>query len=450
MKTTLTFVLVAFAGFGLAAHSQAVAQEATMPYDPAYAAEVIRPGSVAQQPNPAPGNFQAQAPGATAQPVAQNHATGGDPLIDNGLWEGAPAELGCSICGDGNCAPAEWYTEQDVRILNRSRAGRAVISTDYNESDAAYEILNTHSVTPDISAAYGLTIGHHFARDTRNNDHFVEFSFWGLNDWSDSATVYGHRMTDTTTSPDTTHGSLNSMYYYVPGGSSLLGFNNADMQRIEYTSATNNFEVNGRFTSRNRADRLVLDPSGRWRKECRPGMHMTYLYGVRYLQINEGFRFHSESEIDTLDDDDVVTSEKHYTGDYDISTHNNLIGLQVGAEMMFHKCRWAWGVRSKIGPYVNFSDQVSDITSGRALDPGYIRRIAGSKHTASLIGEVGFETTYKFRPNLVGRAGYDFMWVTGVATAPGQLQFQPEPVNTVNSGSLAFFQGVTLGLEWLW
>lgn len=425
-----------------------------MPYDPAYsAAEIIQPGLVTQQPNPAPGNPQAQAPGAMAQPVAQSHATGGDPLIDNGLWEGAPAELGCSICGDGNCAPAEWYTEQNVRILNRSRPGRASMAYDlaygYDALGNLREVMNTHSVTPDISATYGMTIGHHFARDTHNNDHFVEFSFWGMNNWTDSATVHGTRLSSSGASSTTTYGSLNSQYSQVPGGSSLWGFNYADLQRIEYTSSTNNFEVNGRFTSRERADRLVLDPSGRWRKECRPGIHMTYLYGVRFLQINEGFRFHSESEIDTIEDD-VVTSEKHYTGDYDISTHNNLIGLQIGAEMMFHKCRWAWGVRSKVGPYVNFSDQVSDITAGRALDPNYIRRVAGSKHGASLIGEVGFEATYKFRPNLVGRAAYDFMWVTGVATAPGQLQFQPEPVNVVHNGSLAFFQGVTLGMEWLW
>ena len=36
-----------------------------------------------------------------------------------------------------------------------------------------------------------MTIGHYFCRDENNNDHFVEFTFWGLNSWSDSKTING-------------------------------------------------------------------------------------------------------------------------------------------------------------------------------------------------------------------------------------------------------------------
>ena len=67
-----------------------------------------------------------------------------------------------------------------------------------------------------------------------------------------------------------------------------------------------------------------------------------------------------------------------------------------------------------------------------------------------MIGEVGFEATYKFRPNLVGRAAYDFTWVSGVALAPEQLQFDTQPANRINANGLALFNGLTLGLEWLW
>ena len=37
--------------------------------------------------------------------------------------------------------------------------------------------------------AYAMTFGHYFARDTLNRDHFVEFSYWGLNRFQDEAAI---------------------------------------------------------------------------------------------------------------------------------------------------------------------------------------------------------------------------------------------------------------------
>ena len=43
-----------------------------------------------------------------------------------------------------------------------------------------------------MAAGYDVTIGHYFCRDGNNNDHFVEFTFWGLNSWSRSKTINGY------------------------------------------------------------------------------------------------------------------------------------------------------------------------------------------------------------------------------------------------------------------
>ena len=230
------------------------------------------------------------------------------------------------------------------------------------------------------------------------------------------------------------------------------GFDQADRQTTYYTSSTNNFEINGRFSPRSREDRLVLHPNGKWRRECQPGMYMSYLYGLRFMQLNETFRFHSESRIDTFDPRPaLLIDSQENTGDYDIVTHNNLLGLQVGADMTFRQCRWSWGIRSKIGPYVNFcrSGQRHRLGPGSAPDvcsPIVLEQARRCTDRAKL----GFEATYKFRPNLVGRAVYDFIWVPGVALAPEQLQFDTQPANRINTNGLAFFHGITLGLEWLW
>jgi hypothetical protein len=67
-----------------------------------------------------------------------------------------------------------------------------------------------------------------------------------------------------------------------------------------------------------------------------------------------------------------------------------------------------------------------------------------------MIGEVGFVANYKFKPNLTGRAAYDFMWVTGIAAAPEQVEWTLSPVAKVNTNGTLFSHGVTLGLEWAW
>jgi len=387
----------------------------------------------------------------------------------NGLWDGAPVGPCCAICGGGSGCPPDWYMEQDVRILNRSRPRETGIGFEFatgKENTIGDQVLNSRTATPNISGAWGMTLGHYFARDTQNRDHFIEFSFWGLNNWHDEASFNGHRISVLNSAGQKTseQGDLYSGYSVVDilntstntqvtvlNGTYMPGFDRADSQTTFYTSSTNNFEVNGRISPRSRADRLVLHPNGKWRRECQPGLYMSYLYGLRFMQINEAFRYHSEARIDTYDPETgVLIDSQENTGDYGIVTHNNLLGFQIGADMIFRQCRWTWGIRSKIGPYVNFCDQTSDIVSGPALAPDYVRRLSWSKHGAALIGEVGFEATYKFRPNLVGRAAYDFTWVSGVALAPEQLQFDTQPANRINANGLALFNGLTLGLEWLW
>lgn len=108
------------------------------------------------------------------------------------------------------------------------------------------------------------------------------------------------------------------------------------------------------------------------------------------------------------------------------------------------------GYPRRIGPYINFSDQASTINSGVANAPTFSRRLAAAKHEASLIGEVGFFASYKFRPNLVGHVGYDFMWVSGMTLAAEQLQFNPNTLNQINTNGSIFYHGLSLNMEWLW
>ena len=123
----------------------------------------------------------------------------------------------------------------------------------------------------------------------------------------------------------------------------------------------NNFEINGRFSPRGEPDRLVLHPDGRWERQCQPGTYMSYLYGIRFMQIDETFAFHSLSQGQW--NNDWTAASQNAVGDYDIATHNSLLGLQIGADLTFRQCRWAWGIESKFGPYINFANQTSYINA---------------------------------------------------------------------------------------
>ena len=240
-------------------------------------------------------------------------------MLDNGLWEGAPEGTACSICGGGNCAPPDWYTQQGARILSRSRSRDLPIGYSY-DGTTLKNVLTSRSAAPDVAAAYAMTIGHYFARDMHDRDHFVELSFWGLDGWKDTAERLGS-------------GNLYSQF--AVNNHFLSGFDAADLQSIYYASYANNYELNGRFTPRAEPDRLVLQPNGKWRRECKPGTYMSYLYGIRFFQENETFHFHGQSTTNGVTD----------TGDYNISSHNCLLGFQIGADLAFRKCRWEWGFR---------------------------------------------------------------------------------------------------------
>jgi hypothetical protein len=459
-----------------------------------------------------------QAPPGSSAAASDAPTTDNSVLVDNGLWEGASAGPNCSKCGGGSGPPPDWYTQQGAHFMSRSNPRRNPITLQappggtyaalpiagaptsfgvYNNVVTTFtasngqilrsqtfptEVLNTKQLGLDVSTGYDMTIGHYWCRDRNNNDHFVEFTFWGLNSWASSRTLAGYMVPiyDETTGPYSLtdaeqinlgqeipvttgkfQGSLRTGFPMatpteLPGATDeqktlSLAFDYATEHAISYRSTLNNFELNGRFSPRSEPDRLVLHPDGKWQRECQPGTYMSYLYGLRLMQIDESLTFHS-SGVGPFGNDSTLPVQ-NAAGDYDVVTHNNLLGLQIGAEMTFRKCRWAWGVEAKLGPYINFANQ-SSVIDAVALSgtprPAYNQLLGANAYPAALIGEVGFQATYKFQPNLMGRAAYDFMWISGVALAPEQLQFVANPVDRINANGQIFSQGVSLGLEWMW
>ena len=371
-----------------------------------------------------------------------------------GPVDGVPASRGCEKCGGGVCCPSTWYWEQNLRVLSRSRVRRTLLSqiqtgtvTDATGTTVLWsQMMTNRNLGFDIAAGYDTTVGHYLGRDAENRDQFVEFSFWGMNVWNEDRRVNGRTVTysDSQGTPVSVAGELFSLF-----PSDVGGFNRVESHFASYSSDINNFELNVRIRPRGRSDRLVMKPSGKWQRECQPGKTLSYLIGFRYLSLDEIFGYYGRGTVTSSGGTSAVS------GDYDVNTHNDMFGPQIGADLMFHQCRYSYGVQTKLAPLVNFSDQYSRIVTSASGDPmatyGDINEIRyAKKDDCTLVGELSILGNYRIRKNLVVHAGYHFVWITGLALAGEQIQFQPNAAATLNDNGHVFYQGISAGLEWIW
>ena len=142
---------------------------------------------------------------------------------------------------------------------------------------------------------------------------------------------------------------------------------------------------------------------------------------------------------------------------WDTQTKNNLYGLQIGAEArLFERGRFSIGGVLKAGAYDNHAEVASSARMARIW--------FGDSCTTdnfAFLGEIGVQCKYQVLPRLSLKAGYEAMWLEGVALAPGQIaetycyssggHSPPGQLCTgagVNCNSGAFYHGATVGLEY--
>jgi hypothetical protein len=206
-----------------------------------------------------------------------------------------------------------------------------------------------------------------------------EVSYFGIFNWHDSAIVQGN----------------NNLA--LPGALGLASqdFFAADQMRLSYRSQLNNAEAN------------VIGTDGPF----------SLLGGFRYLSLYEKLNIRST-------DFDCGTS------DYHIRTTNNLFGGQLGASFRRSYGRFAWDATAKAGLLGNTASQWQFVTD---FPPGTFLRDRRTATGAQLafVSDFNVSIYYRLFSFLTLRAGYNLLWVDGVALAPGQLDFS----NTAKSGS---------------
>ncbi len=382
------------------------------------------------------------------------------PLLEEELMGVGPF---CDLCGHGANFRPDWYIDQRVTIWHRSRPRRMRTSglggfatVDNEQVFYTTGVMGTRSPSFDVAAGYGATLRHYLRPARENTDLYLEGIYFGFNTWRQARDVYATQRLSSTigsgaNAQTVTFGNLFTPYTDDRQGmfSGIGGFDRADHHQLYYESRLHNVEVNLRIVPRGRPDRIVLLPNGHWRRQCQPGIYGTYLVGIRYFTLQEQCNFLAEGATEYFDSQGNPTQQVSTWGRYDVDTYNEMLGLQFGLDVKYRQCTVEWGAECKVVPAINFAGQTSRI---RASDPvtgtSFDVLLRDREDDVALLGEVSVVGYYHLRPNLSLRASWDMMWAVGVALAPEQLKFHPNPDNRVNTNGIVYYQGLSLGLIW--
>ena len=333
----------------------------------------------------------------------------------------------------------QWYFATDAILWHRSTPPKQTFSV--IRAPTALGVLNVvglESEVPGFKYEPGMriTVGRHLGRDNRNRDHSWELSYLGLTNWETAAAV----TIDRNIFPD-------AFLFFAPNPSgNLTAFNFALSHSYAYTSDLNSFELNGKLRFRLGRDRLILNPEGEWQRECNPGWTPSFFGGVRVINVDENFAFVS---LGTNANGNSAPEQENAR--YEIKTNNDLVGLQIGAELIEQHCNWSFGVRTKLGGLVNFGGQQSFLQITSVQNPIEFPEFREASDTQlSFLAELGIVASYHFKPNVALRASYDFMFLQGLALAPQQIQMNFAAPPQLNSGNHIFYDGASVGLEIVW
>jgi hypothetical protein len=402
-------------------------------------------------------------PSMSAAPMHGGHVAGGAHGSDHGYGGGG----GCANCGGGGCGACagygagygsgrsamgmldrviaailpygeggpcapRWYDIYlDGMYLKRADAARGI---DLSSDGIAGDILLSTSDL-DFTDELGFRITGSVQAFAGTN---VEFSYFGLFNWTSAATNRAPQFEDDIF-------SVLSEFGVTP----FNGFDETDRARqhtIGYSSTVDSFELHfrRRFTAPN----------------CR--VQCSWLLGARYVYLLEDFEHFTLGG-----DDDPVTPGLQTRGfmDYDIASRNSLVGFQAGTDLWVNVVPGInIGAEVKAGVYGNYANQSTNIlatTTSPMNETTYDESVDGND--LAMVAEGNLTAIYRLNPHWTLRVGYNIMFLEGVAlaaenfnttppniltTGPG-FTFPPR-IPTINDNGNVLYHGGYGGFEWMW
>lgn len=236
--------------------------------------------------------------------------------------------------------------------------------------------------------------------------------------------VFGQSATQTV-------GATAQDFLQFPGDLGPIMTSEGELATVKYSSIINSAEFN------------LFSTSTEWRDPSASWLTVDWLVGFRYVGVEE----QSSIAIDCCaDGGDAIPIG------YGVATRNNLFGAQIGNRSRWTWANWAFEGWAKAGVFGNAQEQIQQPLVdylGEPVRPGLSR----SGGVVSFVGDINTSIVYRLTDVWGIRAGYNLIWIDGLALAPNQYDFTNVPgtsgTNLVSGGGI-FMHGANLGLEARW
>ena len=321
----------------------------------------------------------------------------------------------CSRCG----CDYDPYFLIDFLFFKRNNATSGAVVA---ETTSRVPELTTRSTNP--GTAPGIRL---FGGRLRKNGIGWEFGYTGV------FGMFGER----------TAQGINNLR--VPGA--LGAFTNGwdfdlDSARLTSASSLNMCEVNI-FTSRVTTKGGPRSPFP-WHR-----VHGTFEHEFQWLG---GFRWAGFNDVANLHVDASTTGGNN-DGTYSITTNSQMLGPQIGFKTKRRWNNWStegWAKTMLAGTFLNAdSAPIETLGSGGTT---YRDQTSARDVGVGFIGDINYSIVRRLNRKWSLRAGYNLIWISGVALAPNQFDFTNTPTSgktLANTGNV-FLHGANLGLEAKW
>ncbi len=310
--------------------------------------------------------------------------------------------------GDGGCCAPRWYdVHAEWMYLKRDDVGKNIGFTSLGVGGNPI-VLSTDDLDFEQENGFRLTWAYLVGPGTN-----VEATYFGTFNWAAAAQV------------EDANDNLFSVLsdFGTNPGPPAFGFADTDsayFHAINYSSELNNAEINLRH---------------RWiSANCL--LHGSWLLGARYVTVEEDFGYITRTNVGHMD--------------YLVSTENDLIGAQLGGDMMLSiSPRFKFGGEFKAGVYGARTKQRTTVTATAGTAVQEFQRDGD----VAFVGEAGAIGVFRVTPRFSIRGGYQLLFLDGLALASENFNtespFSPRQTILENNGDI-FYHGSTAGFEWTW
>jgi hypothetical protein len=326
-----------------------------------------------------------------------------------------------------------WYIGGESLWMDRSREDRVSIAHETIPTIAGSRLVS-YTTTPqpfNVSPGARVTIGKSLGRDYLDRDRAIEFIYYGGLSYNDND-GRNARSAD---------GFFTPLDIFAPG------FNGASTYLEKFNSDFNSWEWNYKLRRRLGRDQLVMSPGGNWTRHAERGWLPALIVGTRLATVNEDFQLKSSRT-------NVPASQ--FSGQYTVNTQSWLLGLNIGGELISQNEFYYWGIRGRAAPALSFNDMSQsafgvNTTGTPQSSQGTINNLSsGTRTGAGFIGDLTLLAGWQITPNFALQAGYDFLWIAGMATATRQFNLDNRDTNAIDVGGQTFYNGVSFGFNGSW